>query len=149
MHNAFADLFLLVDADPTQDRLARRWQGVVAATDPKKRPVELLDTVRIAFGAKPRNPQAMEAFRQAFKGADDAFRMTGNELEVRVLAEAALLNVLDSDSSDSDVVALALLTGDCRGLGPKLPHEDQLLAMATQLLSRRAVQVRNQPLAKA
>jgi hypothetical protein len=124
MHQDFARWYGLVSF--TSDHAIRqaRWEGVtnvVAEAD--------FDTVEALLRLAHRSrqlpaPGQLQAIRDAFKAADEAFEMSGNDRELQVLAAICLATLMDGDTK---VASLAALAASTTGLGggrtPDLPMD--------------------------
>ena len=94
MHKDFATWYKTVDVEESADRLAKRWIGVEEIV--KQASSEVIEALlAIAQG---RNSIAGEGFvadvRVKFTDADSYFDQSGNDAEMRVLSEAALVQII-------------------------------------------------------
>ena len=114
MHPQFPDWYRLTDADPQQETLGNRWSGV-------KRLVQWheeerwLDCVRLFLGHPFSKVESHEGFVEIMRKDDTTFPSKGNELEVQVLAGAAILNKISNPSEIADLTSLAVLCAYCGG----------------------------------
>jgi hypothetical protein len=109
MHKNFAEWYRLVRVEPKGDMLDNRWAGVEEwATSLRDEDDAVLETVRIFQGF----PQvtSREAFFAVFRKHDSAFQQRNNELEQRVLAGAAIVQLVkhDDDADDGDLRSAVL-----------------------------------------
>jgi hypothetical protein len=90
MHKNFGEWYRLVTIEPLDDQLKKRWAGVLtwAATISTQDHL-LIETIRIFRGLPVK--ASREEFLAAFRGHDNAFLQRNNDLELRVLAGAALV----------------------------------------------------------
>lgn len=109
MHMHFPDWYRIcttgTEANLTADVLTSRWAGIAKLADEPK----TLDIVRATLQRSSVDPGFRATFRQAFKAADLTFRMSGNDLEVSVLAGSLLSELLHRQVPEADRASLALL----------------------------------------
>lgn len=116
MHKDFADWYRLIDVEPTDDVLQKRWAGVEAAANDLNSG-RACDIGRIFFGLPTKDSGALDAYREHFKMADSAFPMRDNAAEIQMLSGATLVASLSHEqTSVGDLAALVLVCGDFRGL---------------------------------
>lgn len=144
MHVDFARWYGVVSlTDDQQDRLAR-WAGVSSIT--KEAELDDVETlIRLAFQTKQPAAQAgVQKIREAFKKADDAFEMKGNDRELQVLAGACLAVLMENDEP---IGAFAALTATTAGLygARKADVPMDLLALAESAIDRIADVNRTRP----
>lgn len=110
MHTDFARWHGTVGLGDDQPRRQARWQGLSAIIGEASRgDVEAL--VRLAFRTRQvPAPSDLQKIRQAFKEADDAFDMHGNDRELQVLAGASLAVLMERGSDIGATAALAVTT---------------------------------------
>jgi hypothetical protein len=111
MHAQFADWYRLcttgTDVKLTGDLLALRWKGVekiIANVDGNE-----LELVRLLLQRQPKDGGYLSQFRAAFKETDSTFQMSGNNLEISLLAGAVLGQLFTNPSPVADSGALGLL----------------------------------------
>lgn len=98
MHKNFSEWYRLVSIEPNGDTLTKRWAAVEEwASTFEGNDENILDTVRTFFGVGSKEPP--EAFVETFREHDPAFPRK-NELELRVLAGAALLHCIGFSSGN-------------------------------------------------
>ena len=115
MHKNFADWYRAAGVEPDSDLLTKRWVGIEQFRDAPG-VSGALDAVRLFYGLGPQLPGFADAFREPFKAADAAFAMSGNDLEVGILAGSAAAAIIESgESSLADVTALGMLCADYSG----------------------------------
>ena len=115
MHKSFADWYRAAGVEPSTDLLTKRWTAIEgfmeAATTGS-----VLDTVRLFHGLPSRSEGFDAAFREPFKAADAAFAMSGNDLEVSLLAGSVAGAIIEQGGSRrADVTALAMVCADYSG----------------------------------
>lgn len=93
-------------ADIDDDVLKRRWAGVESLVDDLES-AEVLDLVLRSTNCDVQNADTIEKVRRTFWKHDSAFRMTGNDLEIRRLCGATVIQVLNSDFDGKLAIALA------------------------------------------
>src|SRR5437660_503415 len=121
MHDDFSDWYRPCTAGTeinlTGDLLAKRWEGVEkAANNPGQ---EVLDMVRVALGRHCGAAAFLGKFKAAFKEADATFQMSGNDLELSVLAGSTLCWILNQEADEADEASLALLSAVSIAKGPE------------------------------
>ncbi len=124
MHEDFARWYGVVSLGEDHTRRAARWKGVSSVVKTAVRStIETL--LRLAHRTR-QTPTAAEvqAVRQAFKAADDAFEMSGNDRELQVLAGACLTVLMERDEHVGAAAALAATTAGFGGARkPDLPMD--------------------------
>lgn len=112
MHKNFGEWYRLVSIEPDEEKLQKRWAGVAEwATSLRKDHEDLLETVRVFQGLSENTSR--EAFLEAFWKHDAAFPKR-NELELRVLAGASLVECVHqshAETDDNNDVRTAIITG--------------------------------------
>jgi hypothetical protein len=110
MHNDFARWYDTVSLGDDEERRKLRWKGVSnAVAEASKVSVEAL--LRLAYGTQHRPvAAALQAIRDAFKGADAAFGLSGNDRELQVLSGACLVVLMETDEDAGPMAALAATT---------------------------------------
>lgn len=111
MHTNFAEWYRLVRIEPNGDVLKNRWAGVEEwSTSLRDKDDAVLETVRIFQGLP--EVTSRETFLAVFRKHDPAFQQRNNELEQRVLAGAALVQVVQHDQdADNGGLRAAVLAG--------------------------------------
>lgn len=107
MHKYFADWYsFATSGQSTAEQLKNRWAGVEKLKDGKT--VGSLDLVRLAFRIDRVAAAKKEFFRQPFKDVDPTFLMSGNDVEVSVLAGSTIAVMLEKVNTESDKAALSI-----------------------------------------
>lgn len=107
MHKYFADWYsFATSGQSTAEQLKHRWAGVEKLKDGKT--VDSIDLVRLAFRIERVAAADKELFRQPFKDADPTFLMSGNDVEVSVLAGSTIAVMLEKVNTESDKAALSI-----------------------------------------
>lgn len=140
MHPMFADWYRLADLKPEAETLEKRWQAITAVQESAS-VAEWLDLVRLFVGRPQREVTYSAPFAQRFKDHDPVFPLLNNDLELQVLAGAALMQLLEDPSDAADAVALALVSVDCRGRGVHGPISSAV-ATARSYLADEAIRMR-------
>ncbi|WP_435609809.1 GTPase-associated system all-helical protein GASH [Pseudomonas knackmussii] len=110
MHQDFARWYETVSLGDDSKR-QKRWEGIVgivASAD-----LQMLEALlRLAFATRQQPaPACLQAVRQCFKNADEAFEMSGNDRELQVLAAAALVALMqDANARVAEQAAIAVTT---------------------------------------
>ena len=122
MHEHFANWHSFVSLGDDRPRLQTRWEGVSSVVkDADRNTVEGL--LRLAYRSR-QGPErgVLQAIRQAFKAADGAFEMSGNDRELQVLAGACLAVLMESEQDIGPIAALSATTAGLNGArNPDLP----------------------------
>ncbi len=145
MDNDFADWYRPcttgTEANLTGDLLAKRWEGVTKLAEGAE--IHALDFVRLALQRRPAQTSATDACRAAFKAADPAFQMSGNDLELSVLAGAVLCRIMSEESDAADAAALGLVCAVSVS-PPHPPWAGPFVARAAAYLDSRLRELRKQ-----
>jgi hypothetical protein len=116
VHRFFADWYRVAAIEPQPETLQKRWDAIQRTV----RDLDVgdaLELVRLFYGSPRCLPRFAERYRDAFKARDVTFPMRDNDAEIRVLAGATVVALLDSRPGPvADVTALAMASADCRGL---------------------------------
>ncbi len=109
MHNNFSEWYRLVALEPDGAKLAKRWAGVKAwATELRKNDENVLETVRIYQGLPSKTSR--EPFLAVLRKQDPAFPQR-NDLELQVLAGAALVECVQTVGASGEALHTAILAG--------------------------------------
>jgi hypothetical protein len=141
VHRFFADWYRVAAIEPQPETLQKRWEAIHRTVRDLDVP-DALEVVRLFYGSPRCLPRFAERYRDAFKARDVTFPMRDNEAEVRILAGATIVALLDNRPGPvADVTALAVASADCRGLrsGERIPD---MLAEARQYLWGRSSSLR-------
>jgi len=144
MHVDFADWYRIctTGTEVTSDLLTHRWSGVEQVI--KESSLDVLNLVRIALQKKVNSAEPLSRFKAAFKEADATFAMSGNDLELSVLAGAGLAVHFENQSDEADEAALGLLcavsVAECN-----LPWAKPFIARADTYINNRLRTVRMPP----
>lgn len=140
MHKAFPDWYRLAAIKPTSEMLEKRWLAVDAMAQWKKAS-QLQDLVRLIRGTCPPTADIRTALVNVARTHDTTFSARDNEAEVRVLAGATVVAILETPTERADLVGLALLTSTFQGTyGDAIARE--FLAYARQYIANEGVRVR-------
>lgn len=110
MDATFADWFAVVSLRPSPEQLQRRWAAVEAIAGVAKRPA-LLNLVRVSKNLNGDYVPLSDAAR----ASDETFQTHQCEPELRVLAGAAIAEILKKSSKRANVLALATVTAGFGG----------------------------------
>lgn len=109
MHNNFSEWYRLVALEPDGTKLAKRWAGVKGwATALRTSDDNVLETVRIYQGLPPKTSR--DPFLAVFREQDPSFPQR-NDLELQVLAGAALVECVQSVGENGEGLHSAILAG--------------------------------------
>lgn len=146
MNTMFGEWYRAVQLEPKAAELELRWQGVEklkASTDTGF--IEQL--VKLHLALPDVSGEFMSSFRTTFFEIDSTFRMTGNDIELQVLAGAVLDATLDRKDVFSDGVALTLIASAAPDLRKKIFLQDVLTKASDHLFDRgslvRSVQLKS------
>ena len=131
MHEDFARWYSVVSLGDDPPGRQARWQGVSSVVSNANRDT-VEDLLRLAHGGltAPKTA-AVQELRKVFKASDDTFPMSGNLQELRVLAGACLVVMMELDEDPGPAAALSCTTsglGDARR--PDLPMDLEALGEA-------------------
>ena len=108
MRDEFPRWYSAVDISENRVRLAMRWQGVASlAAEADEVLVEAMLALLLRTKTRP-TPEARASLRAHFKAADELFDVGDNDREMEILAGAALVTVLGSDTKLAARTALSL-----------------------------------------
>ena len=144
---SFGGWYRAADLKPEHSLLQLRWQGIenwVNALDC----MSVLELARLFYRRSPKRPDFENEFSLVFHQFDAAFPMTGNGLELAVLAGATLARVIETNRQDAALVAAFALTcpsffGKCgSGAVPEIicQARDYLQRISSSLRATRAIQ---------
>lgn len=144
IHSSFGDWYRAAKVAPDGDILKKRWAGVHAFSPDRAQVVEL---TRTFYRIGRQTDQFMTDFRGAFQKDDPAFSAKGNEMELAVLAGAALVDSWCSyGEPDGSYAALAVICASCRDL--RKPVVPGIVELAVQEFGERCVDRFQSPDAK-
>jgi len=109
MDKHFADWYRVARLEPKGDDIPKRWAGVEAFTK-ELDSAKAMDCVRLFFGLPVSSASFQDGLRATFQKADPAFPMRDNDVELRVLAGATIVNFLSSKGTTVLASAIALAT---------------------------------------
>jgi hypothetical protein len=142
MHKNFAEWYRLVRIEPNGDMLKLRWAGIEEWSESlRENDDDVLETVRIFQGLP--EVSSRELFLAVFRKHDPAFPQR-NELELRVLAGAALVNCVEPPGDDEEhegirsalIAGAALEASRLRVTDPQLAEVVDAVARGLQAISR-------------
>jgi hypothetical protein len=140
MHKSFADWYQVAAIKPTSEMLAKRWAAVEAMAKWEKGSL-LQDLVRLIRGTCPADASIRTTVTEAARGADNTFSARDNDAELRILAGATSVSILEAPSERADLVGLGLIASSFQETqGDQVARE--FFAYARQYLSNEAVRVR-------
>lgn len=142
MHSHFANWYRPAAVEPRAETLENRWKAIEAFSEELKIG-KALELVRLFFEMPLRNREFVGEYREAFKAADPAFLMKDNDFELRVLAGASIIELLENyeRSSLTDATALAIACTLCQGMRSEVLNADVVEA-ARRYLSDESIRVR-------
>lgn len=142
MHKHFADWYRIANIQPSGEDIPKRWAAVEAfatSLDTYK----ALETARLYVGTPPIKSGFKDEFATAFQQTDPAFPMQGNDLQLRILAGAVVVQYLSTQQGYLvDATALAVTTGSCPPLRGNVFLPDVWTA-AQEYLAREGSAVRS------
>lgn len=128
MHTNFADWYRIAGVEPGADWLPKRWTGIAEYSPPA---VEIIELVRFFFQRDGATAASIAKFQEALQKADPTFKMRDNDQELRVLAGAALVDLMErGEFVDSYLAALALVCMSAQNLRkrPCVPEIPEIAA---------------------
>jgi hypothetical protein len=141
MNSMFGEWYRQVEIEPKPGELDERWKAVESLKS-KTDPEYVANLVRLHFSLTGLPDDFTGDFRNVFFDIDSTFRMAGNDNEVRVLAGAVLVEMIQRTDAHADGVALVVLAAAFPELRKKAPLED-LLKVAQKHIFDRGIAVRN------
>jgi hypothetical protein len=143
MHDHFADWYRPcttgTETKLTEELLQKRWVGVAKLAD--KSAEHALQFVRITLQKRSAPADLVSTFRAVFKDADATFQMSGNELELSVLAGSIACQVMGEESHEADLIALGMVCATAAVPNPP-PWAAPFVACAQSYLNERLRTVR-------
>lgn len=116
MHQYFADWYRIANIDFDVQLLEKRW-AVVEKLIKKVDSNSSLEWVRLFLRRPLMDKDFKGQFAESFKRDDPTFPMKKNEIELRVLAGAAIIHLLQEGKTEcANTAALSTLCGYCFGL---------------------------------
>jgi hypothetical protein len=141
MNSMFGEWYRQAEIEPKPGELEERWKAVESLKS-KSDTEYAANLVRLHFSLAGLPDDFTGDFRKVFFDIDSTFRMAGNENEVRVLAGAVLVEMIQRNDAHADGVALVVLAAAFPELRKKAPLED-LLKTAQKHIFDRGIAVRN------
>jgi hypothetical protein len=120
MEKTFGDWYRIATCSPTEDLLKRRWAGIEKFAS-EVAPVDILDLARTFYQRRSKGAGFGDKFREAFYASDNAFQMTGNDLELAVLAGVCLWHLANDGEDDGPTACSADLAIICPSLQGRAP----------------------------
>jgi hypothetical protein len=144
MNNLLPNWYHVARVDVDGNELEKRWEGI-EAFDKGLKLDKALDALRLFSGIPMRDGNFKEEYGAIFQQIDPTFRIRNNDLELRVLAGASTVKVLDRKYGDlSDPVALSITSVNSRGLlSNDMDMSQDVLDAALDYLLRRAIVLRS------
>lgn len=137
-HTHFADWYSRAAIAVTAESLQARWQGLDTFAE-EASASDALELTRLYFKLPLADPAFPTNFKTTIKDRDALFLMEGNDNEVRVLAGAALVQLLEGDPSHlGDAAALAVQSANLQGLKAPATFHDVVPIAARYLSNSRA-----------
>lgn len=140
MHTHFADWYRLISIEPKPEELQKRWQGVEVFSEAVSAE-QLPDLARLFYKLPIRSDVFIEAFRAAFKKADESFPMRDNDAELQVLAGSVLVDLLRYASDWGIASALAVVSASFREV--RRPAIAEIVGMARHHLATSSAELRS------
>lgn len=133
-----ADWYHAAAIDPRDVPLKKRWTALESAVRAMRVP-DVADLVRLATRRPAANGDVKSRFQRSFKEADPVFLLKDNDQELAVLASAALVQFLTSNSIRGDITAFLLRTAEFLGWETPLPD---VRALTGPYLVQRSLAIR-------
>ena len=142
MNQMFGEWYRAASLDPQNLNLEARWAGLEKHKGTKALSFAA-DVVRLFLDTGKGSDGFLSAFRQPFFDTDNSgFRMSDNDVELRVLAGVLILEVLQRKDAFADGVALMVLAAAAPELRKKAPILKEVLPAASNYLFDRSTLVR-------
>jgi hypothetical protein len=111
MHVRFADWYRPcttgTETKLSEELLEKRWAGVAKLA--KDSAAQALQFVRIALQKRSASTEVTDSLRSACKEADATFQMSGNDLELSVLAGSVACQIMEEERDEADLIALGMV----------------------------------------
>lgn len=141
MHTLFSDWYRITNVDPSEDTLEKRWQGIENIVN-NLNTRSSLDLVRLFFGKSIKNSIFTDTFREAFKETDQTFTMSGNDLELQILAGISIIQSLEANDETNVNTALSTICVSFQEPAT-MPPFPEVLKRAKEFLLDRSREVRS------
>lgn len=149
MNTMFGEWYRAASLDPKNVNLEARWAGIEKHKGAKDLSF-VAEVVRLFLDIGKPADDFLNAFRQPYFDADNSgFRMSDNDVELRVLAGVLILEMLQRKDAFADSVALLVLASAAPDLRKKVPVLKEVLPAASNYLFDRSTLVRRPGPAKA
>jgi hypothetical protein len=149
MNTMFGELYRAASLDPQNVNLEARWAGIEKHKGAKDLSFAV-EVVRVFLDIGKATDDFLNAFRQPFFDADNGgFRMSDNDVELRVLAGVLIMEMLQHKDAFADGVALVVLAAAAPDLRKKAPILKEVLPAASNYLFDRSTLVRRPGSTKA
>ncbi len=102
MYKLFAEWYRVAGIDPRGDDLPKRWAGIETLTGTMDT-TNAVDLARLFLGSTSGSAQFKDQLASRFQNADPAFPMRNNDLELRVLAGAAIAQYVETQSTHTRI----------------------------------------------
>lgn len=143
MHVDFADWYRPCTTGTeirlTEELLEKRWLGIAKLAEESAG--HALQFVRIALQKPSVSPDILCELRSTFKEADTTFQMSGNELELSILAGAIAIQIMEKVSDEADLTALGMICATAL-MPSTLPWATPFMTRAESYLDERLGTVR-------
>lgn len=107
MNTSFADWYRSVSIVPTNEMLRLRWEGIITLT--KKANVDLVMDLVLFYYGKQVSDERLKNVTSIFQDKDATFSLKNNSAELKVLAGASLLELLEKKNELSTLTALLVV----------------------------------------
>lgn len=143
MHVDFADWYRPcttgTETKLTEELMHKRWAGVAKLADDLTE--HGLQFVRIVLQKRSAPVEVIDTLRSAFKEADSTFQMSGNHLELSVLAGSIACQIMSEKSQEADLIAFGMVCATATDPNPP-PWAAPFIACAESYLDERLRTVR-------
>jgi hypothetical protein len=139
MHKDFPDWYRVVSIQPTTELLDKRWMAVQKIAASTRR-AAVLDLLRLVVRSPALDPEIGNGVSEVARSVDPTFSVRDSAVETRVLAGAALVEMLQKPTSVADVVALGMTSASFLASRDELCRTFQ--GHATQYLAGETLRVR-------
>ncbi len=142
MNPMFGEWYRAASLDPQNVNLESRWAGIEKHKGAKELSFAA-EVVRLFLDIGKATDGFLSAFRQPFFDADNGgFRMSDNDVELRVLAGVLILEMLQRKDAFADGLALVVLAAAAPDLRKKTPILKEVLPAVSNYLFDRSTLVR-------
>lgn len=141
MFDFLPEWYRMAEIEPNADNLSKRREGInnyVSTMDKHS----VFEIIRLFFTKELKDSESINSFRTALRDTDKVFPLRNNDLELRILAGAAILNCIESNHKHSINAALATICANFQNADP-LPIVAEAKNASCKYLGEQSIKFRN------